>query len=105
MALISKMAVLVLSAAAVWNVQASAVVEMKTPAPAQTAVQYQQLRDRTAAMSSPSAAAPAASAPAVAVKASPVPEPGHYTLLLVGLALLLLFGRRNANRVKPWRKN
>jgi hypothetical protein len=46
-------------------------------------------------------ARPAARIPAP----SPIPEPTHYKLMLLGLAIVLLFGRRGAGRHKPWRKN
>jgi hypothetical protein len=36
---------------------------------------------------------------------SPVPEPVHYKLLLIGIALLLFFGHRSTTDNKPWRKN
>jgi hypothetical protein len=36
---------------------------------------------------------------------SPVPEPVHYKLLLIGIALLLFFGHRSSTDNKPWRKN
>lgn len=40
-----------------------------------------------------------------AVTASQVPQPSHSQLMLIGLGLVLLFGRRQAVRSKPWRNN
>jgi hypothetical protein len=75
MTLIHKMALLTLSAAAVCSAHAS---------PAATTKQAK----------APPAARHAAP--------SPVPEPVHYQLMLVGLGLVVLFGRRKAVRSEPW---
>jgi hypothetical protein len=39
------------------------------------------------------------------IVSSPVPEPVHYKLLLIGITLLLFFGHRSSTDNKPWRKN
>ena len=80
MASMSKVAALVLGAAAIFNVHATPVV----------------VNAQGQAIARPAARIPAP---------SPIPEPTHYKLMLLGLAIVLLFGRRSAGRHKPWRKN
>ncbi|MES2346565.1 MAG: PEP-CTERM sorting domain-containing protein [Pseudomonadota bacterium] len=41
---------------------------------------------------------------AAKVEPVPVPEPAHYKLILLGIAILLLFARRDAPRDEPWTK-
>ena len=96
MALMSKVAVLVLSGAAMLNIHATPVAVS-----AQVAVQYQQ----AASMPAPAAGRTIARPAARTTAPVPVPEPIHYKLMLLGLAMLLLFGRRGAGRHKPWTKN
>ena len=41
---------------------------------------------------------------AAKMQPAPVPEPAHYKLMLLGIAVLLLFARRGAPRDEPWTK-
>jgi hypothetical protein len=59
-------------------------------------VQAAQSADRTA----PKPQNPAAAK----VQPAPVPEPAYYKLMLLGIAILLLFARRDARRDEPWTK-
>lgn len=95
MTLMSKLAALALSAAAMLDVHATPVVVN-----AQSAAQYRQAAT-TSTISAPAQTRAMARAPAP----SSVPEPIHYKLMLLGLGLVLLFGRRGASRQKPWTKN
>ena len=102
MTLMSKLAALALSAAAMLNVHATPVVVN-----AQSAAHYRQAAATStiATMSAPAQARTVASSASRAPAPSPVPEPIHYKLMLLGLGLVLLFGRRGAGRQKPWTKN
>jgi hypothetical protein len=86
MALMSKLAALLLSAAAMINLPAYAAQQA-----APTAVPAQAAQAATRAPATPPKAAP-----------SPVPEPVDYKLVLLGLAVLLLIGRPDTDRQKPW---
>ena len=91
MRLMSTMAALVLSAAAL-NVPAYAAVTAAVTTPA--AVQ---------ATSAAKAAGPNAAAGKAQQPVS-VPEPVHYKLILLGIAVLLLFARRGKVREQPFTK-
>jgi hypothetical protein len=95
----SKLAALALGAAAL-NVHASPTVATAVVT-TQAASQYQQAAVRPASLHVRTAnARPAGTTSAP----SPVPEPIHYKLMLLGLAALLLLGRRGGPPSKPWTK-
>lgn len=81
--------------------QAMQALQAVQPVQPVQAVQYQ-LQPQPDAVSS-GATRPVKAADSKIVP-SPVPEPVHYKLLLIGIVLLLFFGHRSTDS-KPWRKN
>ena len=118
MRLMSRLAALCLGAAA-WQAQAHPIMAEAVTAqyePAESAesatavtpihqVQYQPQADAASSGNAQPRQEQMKAAADSKIVPSPVPEPVHYKLLLIGIALLLFFGHRSSTDNKPWRKN
>ena len=111
MTLMSKSAALLLCAASIFTVEAKPIeVETQEMTQAESTVSINRPADATAPELAQAAQVGDRGGvkplhPAVAkVEPAPVPEPAHYKLMLLGIAILLLFARRDAPREEPWTK-